>query len=55
MGFLLDQNILLGLAAVSETGRIMSRCSTILRFSGRKNVDDVFTAAGENDGARSEQ
>jgi hypothetical protein len=36
MGFLLDQNIVLGLAAVSGAGWITSRCSTILRFSSRK-------------------
>ena len=31
MGFLFDQNIVLGLAAISGTGKITSRCSTIGR------------------------
>ena len=36
MGFLLAQNIVLGLAAVSGTGWITSQGSTILRFSSWK-------------------
>ena len=44
MGFLLGQNIVLGLAAaVSGTGWITSQCSTILWFSSRKKATIAIT------------